>query len=226
MLITVGTDTYRFHRLDQLVDGQTGTCLTSVRLAAAGPDAAESHIAEQLARVLRGLPVVAAPATGNIPPPVRLCTASESSGGSRDLSPPLAALRQFAATTALAQLYPTIPAVDLAKIFPLYPSLELDLAIRWSVNSDGPDSTIRGYNILHGLRPSPQQSLLDRVRAQINASGDKNIRSMYEETNRQKRLLLESVMEGPLAIEECPVRVRLAVPSARRGRVRHDFAKG
>ncbi len=143
------------------------------------------------------------------------------------LRPPIDDLRQSFVMSSLSQQYPTIASSSLSRISTLYNSLDLDIAVYWSIaSSTDPESAFSGCNLLHGIRPCPAQSILDDAKAAILGSDGKNIRSMYEETNRRRRVLLESVLEGPLAVEENPLRLRIVVKGTKRGRIRHDFAEG
>jgi hypothetical protein len=125
--------------------------------------------------------------------------------------------------------FPTIPLDSLQRIFPLSDPLDLDLVVAWSVPSAESSPPRRGFAFLHGVRLAPEFSVVEDLRSQVQAAvanGGKQTRTMYEETGRLRRLLMDSVFDGVLAKEEDPVEVRVRVNGAKRGMVRHEFAKG
>lgn len=128
-------------------------------------------------------------------------------------------------TAYLDQHFPAI-SQDLSwSIFPLLEPLDLDLAISWSI----PSTSRRGNTFLHAIQPHPQFSIVEELRRQVDAvlaSGGKQQRTMYEETGRLRRVLVDSVLEGVLAQEDDPIRVRAVFPDAKRGVVEHDFETG
>jgi hypothetical protein len=164
------------------------------------------------------------------PPPITVHHSSIAGSLMEDirmLNPPIDVLRESYVMSSLNQQYPTIPPSSFSHISTLYNPLDLDVAVHWTIPSPtDPDSSFAGCSLLHGIRPCPAQSILDESKAAILGSDGKSVRSMYEETNRRKKLLLESVLDGPLAMEENPMRVRMMVRGAKRGRIRHDFAEG
>ena len=126
----------------------------------------------------------------------------------------------------LREHFPTIPAETIQNIFPLLDPLDLDLIVSWSI----PSTSRRGHTILHSTRVAPEFSIVEGVRREVDAaivSGGKKTRTMYEETGRLRRVLMDSVLNGVLAREEDPVVVKIAVGLKRRkGLLEHDFAKG
>ena len=126
----------------------------------------------------------------------------------------------------LRRQFPTIPLQTLLSTFPLFDPLDLDVIVSWTI----PEQPSRqGRTVLHGIRVSPEFSIVEDVRRQVAlaiAKGGKQTRTMYEETGRLRRVLLASVLDGVLGQEEDPVIVRLGVSSAKRGRVEHDFDQG
>ncbi|OCF34119.1 hypothetical protein I316_04067 [Kwoniella heveanensis BCC8398] len=135
----------------------------------------------------------------------------------------------------LAQLhsaFPTIHSRSLGTLFQLVEPLDLDILISYSVlsesasNSESEDRR-QGTLALHSIRPSPSFSLVDGLKKEVDlaiASGSKSVRTMYEETSRLRQVLMDSVLEGTLSVEEDPVVV--ALKAAQRGRVVHDFSQG
>jgi hypothetical protein len=217
---------FALFRLQRLGEGQVGSCQGTVTFSPAteGLDLHESFTAKQMLAILRGQPpepISPQPVT------VQESSLASASTSARLLDPPFTLLRQSFMIASLSQQYPTLPVSHFAHIAPLYPCLDLDIAVHWTVGStEDSDFNLSGCNVLYGIRPGPSQSILDEVREAILGSNGKAVRSMYEETNRRKQLLLESVLEGPLAVEENPLSVRVQVPSAKRGRIQHSFEQG
>ena len=127
-------------------------------------------------------------------------------------------------STLSKQFSPISP--DIARsIFPLLDPLDLDLIISWSI----PETQRSGHLFLHGLRLSPEFSQVEELRRKIeNAilSGGKQTRTMYEETGRLRKLLLDSVLDGVLAKEDDPVVVRGFVDGANAGIADFDLEQG
>ncbi|KAK8861544.1 hypothetical protein IAR55_002366 [Kwoniella newhampshirensis] len=125
----------------------------------------------------------------------------------------------------LAQNFPTVPKSALSRIFPLIEPSDLDLIFSYSI----PSSSQKGHVTLHSLRPAPEFSLVEGLRREVEAaiaSGSKTTRTMYEETGRLRRVLMDSVLEGCIAREGDPVIVRIRIGEGKRGVVEHDFANG
>ena len=127
---------------------------------------------------------------------------------------------------SLQQHFYSVSSGTLQRIFPLLDPLDLDLVISWFIQSTGR----QGYAFLHSLRLAPEFSIVEGVRREIDAavaSGGKQTRTMYEETGRLRRVLVDSVLQGMLAIEEDPVVVRVKIGGRRRlGSVKHNFSTG
>lgn len=115
----------------------------------------------------------------------------------------------FAATN-----FPALPTDLVPKVLPMFDPLDLDVAFTWKT-----DDGRHGLACVHGIRPTPSFSLVERLREDVAPAK----RTMYEETGRIRRALADSVLEGVYADESDPVLVRATVPSAKRGRVAHSF---
>lgn len=128
----------------------------------------------------------------------------------------------------LTAAFPTITPDQLVDIFPLFDPLDLDVLVRYSIAPTSPAATRRsGTLLLCGLRPAPVFSLVESLRLEVEratASGEKQTRTMYEETGRQRQVLLESVLDGVLAVEDDPVTARVRVAGSTCGVIGHDFA--
>jgi hypothetical protein len=115
---------------------------------------------------------------------------------------------------------------DIARsIFPLLDPLDLDLMISWSI----PESQRSGHFFLHGLRLSPEFSQVEDLRRKIEDAilgGGKQTRTMYEETGRLRKLLLDSVLDGVLAKEDDPIVVRGFVEGANAGVAEFELKEG
>ena len=119
----------------------------------------------------------------------------------------------------LESSFPAITSSQTANIFPLYDPLDLDIAVRYTILPDRiPDVAIEGQAdtassrsgiaFIHGLRPAPAFSLVEGLRRQVELdleSGNKSVRTMYEETGRIRRVMVDSILDGVLAREEDPV---------------------
>lgn len=111
-----------------------------------------------------------------------------------------ASTRSVSRLEALRARYPILTIEQLCRIFPLFgPEREIDLIVHWHLADD---EKRRGRTVLHGFVPGPRQSFLDDLTA---GPGGRN---MFEQTTRQRAALIESILEGPLAREEGPVRLR------------------
>lgn len=111
-----------------------------------------------------------------------------------------------------------MPTTQLSAIFPLIDPLDLDLVLSWSFGNDR-----KGHTYAHALRPSPAYSIVNPIHTQVQQallSGEKAKRTMYEETGRLRRVLVDSVLDGSLSREEDPIEVRMRVSGAVKGIVR------
>jgi len=127
-------------------------------------------------------------------------------------------------TTLSKQFSPISPEIARS-IFPLLDPLDLDLIISWSI----PESKRSGYFFHHGLRVSPEFSQVEDLRRKIENAilgGGKQTRTMYEETGRLRKLLLDSVLDGVLAKEDDPIVVRGFVDGANAGVAEFDLKEG
>lgn len=127
-------------------------------------------------------------------------------------------------TTFTKQFSPISP--DIARsIFPLISPLDLDLMISWSI----PESNRTGNSFIHSLRVSPEFSNVEDLRRKIEKAildGGKQTRTMYEETGRLRKVLLDSVLDGVLAKEDDPVVVRGYLNEANAGVAEFDLNEG
>ncbi|OCF74953.1 hypothetical protein I204_03799 [Kwoniella mangroviensis CBS 8886] len=131
----------------------------------------------------------------------------------------------------LSAHFPTIPPTYFNRLFQLVEPLHLDLVVNYSIVPSTSSTEVqprKGFAYIHTLNPSPSFSLVKTLREEINQliiSGNKSQRTMYEETSRLRRLLMTSVLDGILSKEDDPVKVKVRVPDANRGKVIHDFKK-
>lgn len=125
----------------------------------------------------------------------------------------------------LQQDFPTIISTMAASLFPLLDPLDLDISVAWSI----PDETRQGHAYQHALRVGPRFSIVEGLRAKVDAaiaSGSKKTRTMYEETGRLRKLLLDSILDGVLSREDDPLIVRAYLENAKRGVLACDFQQG
>lgn len=125
----------------------------------------------------------------------------------------------------LQQDFPTITPAMSASLFPLLDPLDLDISIAWSI----PDRLRHGHVFQHALSVGPRFSIVEGLRAKVDAaiaSGSKTTRTMYEETGRLRKLLLDSVLQGELAREDDPLIVRAYLVDAKAGTLSCDFQQG
>ncbi|WVQ79020.1 hypothetical protein IAT38_001112 [Cryptococcus sp. DSM 104549] len=150
-------------------------------------------------------------------------TSSLASHPPPNLTPAYLSSRRAHRLAHLSQVFPTLSSSSLPHLFPLLDPLDLDLILAYYI----PSSNRRGYLPIHALRPSPAFSVVEDLRRQVDAaiaSGSKQTRTMYEETGRLRRVLMDSVLDGVLASEVDPVTVRVAAGEG--GVVQHDFKDG
>jgi hypothetical protein len=127
--------------------------------------------------------------------------------------------------STLAKQFSPISADIARSIFPLLDPLDLDLFISWSI----PETQRSGHFFIHGIRLSPEYSQVEDLRRKIENAilgGGKQTRTMYEETGRLRKLLLDSVLDGVLAKEDDPVVVRGFVEGANAGVAEFDLEQG
>lgn len=120
---------------------------------------------------------------------------------------------RFAAQNFSASASDIIP-----RILPMFDPLDLDIVFDWTMGDR------HGRSGAFGLRPAPDFSLVERLRADVDDGPGK--RTMYQETGRIRQQVSDSILEGVYAAEEDPVVVRARVPDAKDGKVSHDFDAG
>lgn len=121
--------------------------------------------------------------------------------------------------------FPTITSDMAASLFPLLNPLDLDLSVAWSLT----DESRRGRVYRHALNVGPRFSIVEGLRAKVEAaiaSGSKQTRTMYEETGRLRKLLLDSILDGVLSKEDDPLIVRAYLENAKGGSLPCDFEQG
>lgn len=127
--------------------------------------------------------------------------------------------------SSLSEQFSPISPEIARSIFPLLDPLDLDLIIPWSI----PEINRSGHTFIHGLRVSPEFSKVEDLRRKIEKAildGGKQTRTMYEETGRLRKLLLDSVLDGVMAREDDPLVVRGFVNDANAGVAEFDLEQG
>lgn len=136
------------------------------------------------------------------------------------------ASRQSFRLGQLQGCFPTIPLPTLAHIAPLIDPLDLDFAISWSLDTSPPRT---GISYLHGIRISPEFSIVETIRREIDdaiSKGGKTTRTMYEETGRLRQVLMDSVLDGMLSHEDDPVELRVVAGIGGGKRIEVDMQEG
>jgi len=126
---------------------------------------------------------------------------------------------------AISKDFPPISTDVARSIFPLVDPLDLDIVLTWKIR----DTERSGQIASHGIRLGPEFSKVENLRRKIEAallSGGKQTRTMYEETGRLRKLLLDSVLDGALAKEDDPLVVRGYLDNANAGVAQFDLAQG
>lgn len=148
---------------------------------------------------------------------------------SNDVAPYISSRSAFRAET-LQRDFPTITPSMAASLFPLLDPLDLDISIAWSMPDKAEEPQSRQGNAFqHAIRVGPRFSIVEGLRAKVDAaiaSGSKQTRTMYEETGRLRKLLLDSVLDGELSREHDPLLVRAYLENAKKGALTCDFTKG
>ncbi|ORY24398.1 ER-golgi trafficking TRAPP I complex 85 kDa subunit-domain-containing protein [Naematelia encephala] len=187
------------------------------------PDVWQKSLVADLGRLVQGQQQIDIPAYGD----VKLSGASKLAPEALQT---LLSARRSHRESELALQFPGVSRSLRHSIFPLFDPLDLDLYVSWSTAQDG-ESVVaprHGHAYLSGVRVAPEFSIVESVRREVDAalaSGSKQTRTMYEETLRLRRVLMDSVLEGVLAREDDPVALRVKVETEK-GTVVHDFAKG
>lgn len=178
-------------------------------------DLQQTQLIEGLSRLIQGKPLPDSPVHH---PPLDV---GDGSLNIIDMAAYTSSRRGYRAAS-LQALVPTLTLSQITHLFPLIDPLDLDLVLSYSI----PQTTRRGYTHVHGLRPSPSFSLVRPIQREIAsalASGSKQTRTMYEETGRLQRVLVDSIVEGSLAMEDNPISVRMWAEGASKGVVSRSF---
>ena len=178
---------------------------------------------QSLSRLLQGAPPEDIPPVQH-PPLIPAARPKERIHG-------LVAARQNYRQTQLATSFPTLAQNVTSRLFPLWEPCELDFVIRYTVSTPSQSGrpVRRGHVFAHSVELAPPTSLVEDVRREVEsalASGSKQTRTMYEETSRQRQLLMDSVLSGPFSVEVDPLSLRLHVNGSTRGVSSHDFSTG
>lgn len=109
-------------------------------------------------------------------------------------------------------------------VLPMFDPLDLDVVFSWTLGAR------RGRAGVLGMRPAPGFSIVEDLRDERErgaAGGNgKTTRTIYEETDRLRKQVAHSVLEGVYAREHDPALVRARVRGSTAGKVQHDFEKG
>ncbi|WVO13310.1 hypothetical protein L204_100923 [Cryptococcus depauperatus] len=200
-----------------LLPNQTFCTILPVQQASTKLDMIQSAVVTALGRLVQGQPLDEVSADLS-PTNTLVCRPPD------DVLLSYLAARRIYRMFWLTENFPTITKSLLPNLFPLFDPLELDIILSYSISS----ATIRkGHLNLHSLRPAPSFSSVESIRRQVEQviiSGTKQTRTMYEETGRLRRMLISSVLDGCLGIEEDPTVV--LIKAGKNGIVEHDFGNG
>ncbi|WVF67170.1 hypothetical protein IAT40_001916 [Kwoniella sp. CBS 6097] len=211
---------------DSLLPNQTIRSIHSFtydKSVAAQLDLNQSALVTTLGKLIAGQPIdeVSSELTPTCP--------LASPGLSSNAFPSYLASRRSHRLAQLHEAFPTIPSKSLGKLFQLFEPLDLDLLVSYSIPHANHSAASRrhGNLALHSIRPSPSFSLVEGLKKEVDsaiASGSKSVRTMYEETSRLRQVLMDSVLEGTLSVEQDPMVIELK--AGERGRIAHDFSQG
>ncbi|KAJ2919261.1 hypothetical protein MD484_g1142, partial [Candolleomyces efflorescens] len=115
-----------------------------------------------------------------------------------------------------AQQHPHIPPESYPNVFPLYNPLSVDLMIFWEI----PSQKRQGYIAVYGTKVGAAHAALNDILDQ--AENSKVKRSMYAQTVREKKELLEGIQTSEWNAEMDPTSVSIQDV----GQIEHDFTKG
>lgn len=106
--------------------------------------------------------------------------------------------------SALSAQLPTLSPTQLPHLFPLFSPRSVDLAVFWHIPSTG----VSGHHHLADIPLGAGHDALREVleEAELTAGG------LYEESQRERTLLLSGLGRSEFGIEENPLQVRVEVP--------------
>lgn len=135
-------------------------------------------------------------------------------------SPPIQAFihngrRKYASHTAI-RVHPYIPPASHSTIFPLYNPASVDLVIFWEI----PSQHRWGHINIYGLTLGAGHGTLEQVIQ--DAESAKVKRSMYAETRRENREVLDAIRGSEWNLEMNPIVVSVQEPPT----VTHNFSTG
>jgi hypothetical protein len=125
---------------------------------------------------------------------------------------------KFAASNFSALASDLVP-----KVLPMFDPLDLDIVFDWTIGNPATEGARFGHGGALGMHPAPGFSLVEDLRAENDGPAK---RTMYEETDRIRKKLADSVLDGVYAAEQDPVVVRARVQGTKAGTVKHDFSQG
>lgn len=124
--------------------------------------------------------------------------------------------RQKHASELAIQQHPHVPAEGHPHIFPLYNPLSVDLVVFWEISSQNRTGFVTVYGTRIGAGHAALSGIIDK------AENSKVKRSMYAETVREKKELLEAIRDCEWNVEMDPTSVSVEDVTG----VEHDFTKG
>lgn len=119
-------------------------------------------------------------------------------------------VRKAYQTESLCRQFAQIPREKIASIFNLFRLGEADVVIEWEISTEA--GLRKGWTLLLGLIVGPRHSEIPA--SVLDASSAIGVRSMYEETSRQKLALRESILSSYLTAEDNPLSLRLIKANA------------
>ncbi|WWC68664.1 uncharacterized protein I206_102596 [Kwoniella pini CBS 10737] len=206
-----------------LLPNQTLRSLLSIKYETSSKhDLRQTAVIDSLGKLVKGQPIA------EVSTDLQNGISLTGNGGTEEALDSYLILKRQTRLKDLKQAFTTIDAKDIERLFQLIEPLSLDLVVTFSINDPIADSGFsrKGHSII-SLNPSPTFSLVEDLQKEINAtilSGNKSQRTMYEETSRLHRVLIDDVLNGYLANEIDPVQVK--IKCGNKGKVFGNFGNG
>jgi hypothetical protein len=124
--------------------------------------------------------------------------------------------RRNVVSRSIADSHPHIPVISYPSIFPLYNPASIDVIVFWEI----PSQHRSGHLLVPGITLGAGHAALKDIIEE--AEGARVQRSMYAETQREKREILDAIRQSEWNVEMNPILVTLQDANT----LQHDFSKG